>query len=513
MGREAGRRKRELSRASEMELRDFKVSELFFALAIAAVVIAVAAYLLFFRNSPIEVRVADAVSLENIDGAAVKVASGNSAFASVSQGGVARFAGIPNSGPLTVEVAKYGYENFSQTLAFPSRGLFSVLLHPVPTPAANSSAKADFLIVSNREALAGKYGTENGRAIEGKLANLAKAARDNDGLSSRVEFISARDGKSALSQINFLLAESRARYLLIVGGDSIVPFQQVANPLLAKQDVAVFAFIAKQDSEVPSDYPYARGGKVAVGRIHDGSDSKAGSSPAILPMLDYAIKAHAAQIPETSLEKIISADNYGPYLDEMFSTQKSPRKAAVSPPLFYYALSPPSTDGDAGKVIALIGTGRIAYLSLHGNDPGESQLFAGRENDANYAVITAALAKKGAVENKFFLADSCYGATPMRTAEESIPVALLSRGALGFIGSTTSSFSNSDALRTASDSQAGSLGVSNALLYYAARGISEGKRQGDALNAARVRLDAADALDRLTIVQFILNGDPTLRAG
>jgi hypothetical protein len=50
------------------------------------------------------------------------------------------------------------------------------------------------------------------------------------------------------------------------------------------------------------------------------------------------------------------------------------------------------------------------------------------------------------------------------------------------------------------------------LLYFTANNLHDGMRVGDALKEARKKLDATSAIERLTILQFMLLGDPTLEA-
>lgn len=497
------------------------------AAGLAIVIIGAGLYVLS-NPSPylLEVRVSDASSGVAVEGAAVSAAAegGGTALQWSSPSGIAPFAFGRKPASISLSISKSGFAAYSRNIAAPDSGVFSALLSP-STVSARPSPGVAFLIVSDRGALAEQYGKGGARDIEAAMDGIATSVELGEGMAAKVEFISSRSRQGALGEITGLLSASGAKYLLLVGGDSAIPFQQEPNPLLARRDIAAFGFISERDALIPTDVPYSLGGKVAVGRIVAGTDDSA-SSGKLLLLLQNAAALHSARRTAGNLAKLISRDNYGPYFDALLPSRQGissaasassdavsnlPSPALVSPPLSVVSLLDFAyLPGDADRVRQSLSQGSIVYLSLHGNDPGEMQVLLGRDGNGDALVLNPAIAGGASVGGRLFLADSCYGATPLRTNSQSIPVAVLSGGAAGFVGATTTAFSNSDALSLSDAPSASSLGVSNALLYLTARNAFGGMRIGDALNEARGGL-SPKPVDELTRIQFILYGDPTLR--
>ncbi|MBI5176612.1 hypothetical protein HY995_00830 [Candidatus Micrarchaeota archaeon] len=521
------------------------------AAGLAIVIIGAGLYALS-NPSPylLEVRVSNASSGVAVEGAAVSAAAegGGTALQWSSPSGIAPFAFGRKPASISLSISKSGFAAYSRNIAAPDSGVFSALLSP-STVSARPSPGVAFLIVSDRGALAEQYGKGGARDIEAAMDGIATSVELGEGMAAKVEFISSRSRQGALGEITGLLSASGAKYLLLVGGDSAIPFQQEPNPLLARRDIAAFGFISERDALIPTDVPYSLGGKVAVGRIVAGTDDSA-SSGKLLLLLQNAAALHSARRTAGNLAKLISRDNYGPYFDALLPSRQGissaasassdfartagsaggdshgstsaasassdavsnlPSPALVSPPLSVVSLLDFAyLPGDADRVRQSLSQGSIVYLSLHGNDPGEMQVLLGRDGNGDALVLNPAIAGGASVGGRLFLADSCYGATPLRTNSQSIPVAVLSGGAAGFVGATTTAFSNSDALSLSDAPSASSLGVSNALLYLTARNAFGGMRIGDALNEARGGL-SPKPVDELTRIQFILYGDPTLR--
>ncbi len=89
----------------------------------------------------------------------------------------------------------------------------------------------------------------------------------------------------------------------------------------------------------------------------------------------------------------------------------------------------------------------------------------------------------------------------------------MERGAIGFIGSTSTALSNRKlfALETATEQDFLQAGAASTLTYYSMKEATNGARIGDALQQAKKKLDLTQPVNQLTYYQFQLYGDPTLK--
>ncbi len=150
------------------------------------------------------------------------------------------------------------------------------------------------------------------------------------------------------------------------------------------------------------------------------------------------------------------------------------------------------------------------YFNLHGSM--DTPYFYG-QGDGYYPVaLSPPDVSKGDVSGAVVVSEACYGAyIDGRGKESSIPISYLSRGALGFVGSTTIAYGPASPPCGEADLMAifffyyldfgVPMGVALALAkaYFARKMIEE---QG-----------YLDEDDRKTLLQFILLGDPSLKKG
>ncbi len=118
------------------------------------------------------------------------------------------------------------------------------------------------LYVTNRGAAATKYGAEGWRAIDRQLAALTAADTAREITAEVVQLDSPPAGvlpvsdptnpSATKSTVDALCRSFEPDYLVLVGGDDIVCFQPLDNPVHVPGDLN-----SDPDADVPSDLPYA----------------------------------------------------------------------------------------------------------------------------------------------------------------------------------------------------------------------------------------------------------------
>ena len=353
-------------------------------------------------------------------------------------------------------------------------------------------------------------------AIEGQLAVETVTVYVDDASSLAPHGLSPVDPTNPW-QIKMLIdnldaqrnaREQEIRYVLIVGGDEIIPFHRLPNP------------IDDQDAHVPSDNPYAsRDGNYlvperAVGRLPDGRD---GDVAYLRSLIRTAIEAHRGTVSQkglfTALRGIFGSTGQGG--EGLGYSASIWRKAAravfeviganpqlrISPPLTYQEFEveePP----------------RFSYFNLHGVEDGPNW-YGQRDTlfPADYPLFPVALRPEDLTASEhghsIVFTEACYGANVMgKTAADSIALRFLGLGALAVVGSTKVAYG----------------AISPPLLgadlvgrrFW--EGIQDRLSAGEALKAAKVRLARdmqerqgyLDGEDQKSLVSFVLYGDPSL---
>lgn len=284
-------------------------------------------------------------------------------------------------------------------------------------------------------------------------------------------------------------------YIAILGGPDIVPLQDMTNPIDGDD--------RKDDPVVPSDLPYAcdapasddistfLGPSRAVGRIPDLPKQ---TDPALL----IALLGHAARWkPAASagsaffgLSTYIWRRSTSKSLKTLFGKKAKPR------------LSP--ADGPGWTADELMP--RWHFINCHGA-PVDTHFYGQRKKDFPPAHDASLLLRK-ITRGTLVTAECCYGAElfdPSLAAGPGIAVTYLREGAIGFMGSTTVAYG------PATRNNYADL-ICRFFLESARRGASLGR----ALLEARQRFvkEAApiNPVDLKTLAQFIVLGDPSVRA-
>jgi hypothetical protein len=363
------------------------------------------------------------------------------------------------------------------------------------------------LIISSPARLREVYGQSGARRVLAAIEQLI-AARAARGVVSRL--VSIEEGIAELGVGGAAIAAAaiaaqiaqtaqaleragdRLESLLLVGGPEIVPFHLAANPT-----------VYDGDDVVPSDCiygtcnPFAQLSDWPVGRL----PGAAGDDPdLLLRLLATAAAAHPADRLRKTFGYCTAA--WRRSAAEVYGTIDAPERLLVSPPVVATTLDRARLDG-----------ARLLYCNLHGvldGPPWYGQL----EDQSPWLVALrpsdmAGLDLRGAV----VVSEACYGAAlDGRNEDTSLALAMLARGAVGFVGPTAISYGPPSP----------PLGEADLIALHFLRAL---KRPGATLGAAfvaarlgmlRDTLDQQDTLDEddhKTLLEFVLYGDPTLVVG
>ncbi|MBN1976529.1 MAG: hypothetical protein JW918_03930 [Anaerolineae bacterium] len=400
-----------------------------------------------------------------------------------------------------------------------------------PRPVGGPEATPTHVIISSKDNLTDKYGQPGFEQLDQDLRQLKQAIEAHAALQAIVVYV---DDGACLApfqlkpvdpknpwQVKMLVdnldthlgGRGRAiRYVLIVGGNDIIPFHRLPNP------------IDDQDSDVPSDNPYASRDanylipERALGRLPDGE----GSDVAFLhALLQTTIAGHQKPIaPKGLLSDLVgmlrpaersqrngnglgySASIWRRASRAVFQVIGDNRRLRTSPPFAY---------DEFGITERL----RFSYFNLHGVEDGAN--WYGQPDalfPADYPLFPVALRPKDLSADEHadsvVFTEACYGANILgKNAENSIALRFLASKALALIGSTKISYG----------SLAPPLVGADLISKHFWEGLQAGLSVGEALKVAKVNLAQEmqerqgylDGDDQKTLVSFVLYGDPSLR--
>ena len=504
------------------------------AVGVIAVLLLVLGYFFIYiplQKTDVHVRVYDNGTGKPIEAKVVLLGEHQVILEKETLNGAANFIGVLRRKGMRVAVTANGY------LAGGGDALDWTDVYLEKQVAAPS--KADFLIISAKAALARKYGEATAGIIERKMHDLANVAK-GEGLKSEVVMIdnaasmkpfgaaaaNTQSKQSALAAVKALTQRLAPAYILIVGGERIVPYQLAQNPLAASPERLAFDFIIQESPTIETDNPYGvlhdygEAGKyypeIAVGRMPDGSEETADGDTILIEMLDNAISQHKKKAPSARTFSLVSDDSLLDYYAK-FEFQSTQNNVLKSPAFYYYDYEKMAVNGHALETIRQgVANSSFVIILLHGNEPGQEQAFLGKGFNTNEELLslTAPMAGQMDFNGKVVLADSCWGANTDRTSKGSIALAALRGGAKAFVGSTQAalSISRSSYKPQASAQGIEYLGVSNSLLYLTFKNALLGQRLGDAFTKAKRSLSWGSYPEYLTAQEFVYYGDPTLYA-
>lgn len=404
---------------------------------------------------------------------------------------------------------------------------------PRPLATATSGQPQMQVILTSRRMLTERYGADAFRAIDRRLKALAVAlhrrgvptycAYFDDPAALQLDrdlaFAPAAPDPASVRDLVRTMAsglEGRGQALgtlLLLGGDEVVPFHRLPNPIPDDDDVVL------------SDNPYASddAGYVLpqriVARIPNGADA---SPQLLLRQLDRMLEYHqtgtlrtaAAHEKSGLFGQMLSArrnqaQRYAGYAAEIWSEPSREVLNALHTEATLET-SPPLTDATftpgqfAGR--------RVIYLNLHGA-AGLSG-FYGQPNTIWPGAATrlpVALRPEQLVDlpltGSLVLSEACYGAELAgRSVANSIPLRALFEGALAFVGATVNAYGTMTMPLAAAD----------LLFQRMAIHLAHGLPLGVALHHARLefaqtmyqRQGYLDDVDIKTLIEFLILGDP-----
>jgi hypothetical protein len=399
-----------------------------------------------------------------------------------------------------------------------------------PPETRDEDAVPVHLIISNRDGLMRKYGQLGFNQLDGDLYELKQAIEGQTDLEVIIVYVD--DGPSVIPyglqpadpgnpwQIKMLIDSLDAclneqgqeiRYTLIVGGDSIIPFHRLPNP------------IDDQDADVPSDNPYASRDanyfipERAVGRMPDEEGEGLGF---LHSLIQTAIDGHQKQVMSKGIWSTIfrtfrstdSVQRNGHGLGytasiwrkasrAVFEIIGDNRRLRTSPPVTYQEFKvaePP----------------HFSYFNLHGIEDGPNW-YGQRDSlfPADYPLFPVALRPQDLTAdehaNSVVFTEACYGANILgKDTGDSIALRFLASQALALVGSTKVSYG----------SIAPPLLGADLMGRYFWEGLQAHLTLGEALKYAKVNLAKEmqdrqgylDGEDQKTLISFVLYGDPSL---
>jgi len=361
------------------------------------------------------------------------------------------------------------------------------------------------VIVSNRQALLGKYGEDGLAKVEQAVALLV-AADAKRGFATRLVYLDRKGGSwpkvsdptdqvEAKASVDGVAKAHQAEYLVLLGSHDVVPFQDLRNPLHDPADPE-----SDPDRFAPSDLPYAcdapfsqkvtsfLGPTRVVGRLPDltgASDPKY-----LVDLLKRAAAWTASPPPETAFA--LSAKVWEK------STKLSVRNLLGATPVVL--TSPARGPRFPPKLLAE----RLHFVNCHG-DTFEPRFF-GEHPKETYADAMDPTRLKGLQAGTVAAFECCYGAElydPSGLPSLSMANAYLAAGVYGLVASTTIAYGPADANDNADV-------LCQLFLEQVLRGASLGRAMLEARLGYIRSQSVVDPYDEKTLAQFVLLGDPSI---
>jgi hypothetical protein len=400
-----------------------------------------------------------------------------------------------------------------------------------------------YLILSSRQGLVAQYGPRTAEVLDAELRRLAGLIRSRqkwgafvyypDDPASTSQFglqpLVERDPwkfKHAIADLDAAMERRGERIgaLLIVGGDTIVPFHRLPNPT----DDA--------DADVPSDSPYATLDanyfvpEWPVGRLPGECGPRAGQDAGLLLEQIRAVQREHSRRSSKRLPLILNwhavfggllnrfgwkahANSFGYTAAAwrrsslvVFRPIGQPHTVLASPPEYSGSFDPRKAN-----------TAGLAYFNLHGledspawygqRDLSESTNNGGSQCQDYPVALTTEDLRRGSRPPRIVFSEACYGGHVMGKCEnESLALKFLSIGTTSVIASTCISYGSVNTPLVAAD-------LLGRLFWQHLR---MGSTAGQALMQAKIELAREmerrqgflDGEDQKTLISFVLYGDP-----
>ncbi len=394
-----------------------------------------------------------------------------------------------------------------------------------------------YLIISSRRALMAKYGQLGFEQLDSDLGRLREAVWQHTGLDCSLiyvdddpsvvrwglEPVDARNPwqiKRLIDQMDDQLKDRGGviRYVLIVGGDRIIPFHRLSNP------------VDDQDADVPSDNPYACRDtnylipERAVGRLPDGDREGLGF---LHSLIETAVDAHRRRIGPKGLLGVLGGQITGlsHTLQSLTQIRANGRGLGYSASIWRKASRAVfSVIGDDSQLrtcppltyegFRITERPYFGYFNLHGIEDGPNW-YGQRDTlfPADYPLFPLALRPRDLTAADYadavIFTEACYGANILgKSVRDAIALRFLEARALAVVGST----------KVAYGSMAPPLLGADLVGRYFWEGLRAHLTAGEALRYAKASLAREmhqrqgylDGEDQKALISFVLYGDPSL---
>ena len=394
-----------------------------------------------------------------------------------------------------------------------------------------------YLILSSRGALTAKYGHMGFEQLDEDLRQLKGAFEQHTGLQCLVAYV---DDSASLARYSLKPVDPKnpweikrlidavdaelnerggvVRYLLIVGGDRVIPFHRLSNP------------VDDQDLDVPSDNPYACRDtnylvpERAVGRMPDGDTE---GLAFLHSLIQRSAQAHRRRIGAKGLFGDFGAQIGGlrPVLHALTSIRPDGRGLGYSASIWRKASRAVfSVIGDDSQLrtcppvtyeaFRVTERPHFSYFNLHGIEDGPNW-YGQRDTlfPAGYPLFPLALRPQDLTgedhADSVVFTEACYGANILgKNIGDSMALRFLDSRALAVVGSTKVSYG----------SIAPPLLGADLVGKYFWEGVRANMTTGDALRYAKASLAREmqerqgylDSEDQKALISFVLYGDPSL---
>lgn len=367
----------------------------------------------------------------------------------------------------------------------------------------------DKIIVSNRSALAAKYGKAGLAKVEAAVKALIAADAER-GVKSRLIYLddapamkrlkskpvaSAKNPRQNKQAIDRVFKATEPEYLMILGAPDVVPHQDIRNLVFKPDD---------DDDEIAwGDLPYAcdagysqdvtkfKGPTRVVGRLPDLRGAKEPSH--LVKLLGHASRYRRRDVKDYAAYFAMSTRSWRESTEmSLFNIFGDSKALLLAPPT-----KPPLP---AKKLSAL-----SHFINCHGGlaDPS----FYGENGERQPVALTSDALKKKIKPGAVASVECCYGAELYDSVTLALPLPIcqryLEQGALAYFGSSTIAYGPAD-----------TNGAADLITQYFLLAVLDGASTGRAALVARQRfveqVGELDPVDLKTLSQFSLLGDPSV---
>jgi hypothetical protein len=357
------------------------------------------------------------------------------------------------------------------------------------------------LAVTMRGPLEKRYGSDAYEQIRSAIKDFGKAAgAETLALDDPAEMKAVgagtalgSDAGSILSSLRqFTRRRSDASSLLILGGDEIVPYWQIDNPVTDR--------VLDADDQVLSDNPYGStedtweeylAPSIPIGRLTDFLGS---SAQDFIDLLGMAKSNREDRVRRSCSTAVVNAD-WLDFSKSAATALPAPVDWHLAPGYRMNAASGSDTDREC------------LYFNLHGFSGQAAWKGYDSVRSAFVTAVTPEAFDRENVSGTVVFAENCYGAeTKGRTPNNSCALRLVREGS-AFVGATGLAYGSHLAQDLFLDD-------ADLLAKYFWSAYRFGRPLGSALSQARAQyLGGSRALDvnsfkKKTLLQFVLLGDP-----